>query len=148
MYPFCAIQNSWSGVFDVINISRDATMMQGLSAAMMQGLSSTKIRLVLCNTLRKGDVFSQNYLTILELKSYPTTLWHCFGCDRVRLSPLGLYYVLSNLAGGGGEQQQLILEFGTLLFVFLLPWHSPTQREHQVHACFCSLCQPSCLAGW
>lgn len=51
--------------------------------------------------------------------------------------------------GGGWEKLILeLLEFGILLFVFLLPRHSPPQRERQARACFCSHCQPSCLAGW
>lgn len=66
----------------------------------IQGLSTIKRRLVLCNTLRKGDVFSQNYLSILGLNSYPATLWHFSGRDRVRCSPLGLHRILSNLGRG------------------------------------------------
>lgn len=41
-----------------------------------------------------------------------------------------------------------MLKFGILLFILLLRWHSPSQREHQLHACLCSPCQPLCLAGW
>lgn len=92
MYPFCAIQNSW---FSWLWCNKYIT-----GCNTIQGLSTIKVRLVLCNTPRKGNVFSQNYLLILGLKSYPTILWHSSGCDQVRFSPLGLYYILSNLGQG------------------------------------------------
>lgn len=113
MYPFCAIQNSWFGwpwySICIMGCNR------------IQGLSTIKIRLVLCNTLRKGDVFLQNYLSIPGLKSYPTTLWHSSGRVWVRFSPLGLSYMLSNLEWGGSYFWSLVFCPSSSFYLGILP---------------------------